>query len=275
MAPRKADLAGKDYWDGIWADARVPEPIDPGRGGIGNFANLAFHRFFTRAFESQLTRGRKLVEVGCARSAWLPYFASEFGFVVSGIDYSQTGCVQAERALASAGRSGRIYCADVFDPPGELVHTQDVVVSFGVVEHFADTAACLSALNGLLAPGGTIITVIPNLTGLLGWVEKLLDRRVYDLHMQLSAERLRSAHQEAGLHVAKCEYLMVTNWGVLNLGSWPCGPIRSRVEHQISHITRLFWLAERSQPGIIRPNRITSPYVVCVASSRGRAPTNA
>ena len=94
-------------------------------------------------------------------------------------------------------------------------------------------------------------------------------------HMQLSAERLRSAHQEAGLHVAKCEYLMVTNWGVLNLGSWPCGPIRSRVEHQISHITRLFWLAERSQPGIIRPNRITSPYVVCVASSRGRAPTNA
>lgn len=271
MEPDEADLAGKDYWDGIWADATVPEPIDPRRLGIDNFANLAFHRFFKQAFESQVTRGAKLVEVGCAQSAWLPYFAAEFGFVVSGIDYSKLGCVQAERALASAGLPGNIYCADVFDPPAELVQTQDVVVSFGLVEHFADTAACLRALHGLLAPGGTIITVVPNLTGLLGWLEKLLDRRVYDVHLQLGSEKLRAAHQQAGLQVTKCEYMMVTNWGVLNLGSWRYGRMRSVVEHQISHITKLFWLAERQTPGIISPNRLTSPYVVCIASS-GKSP---
>lgn len=52
------------------------------------------------------------LEIGCARSRWLPYFAKEFGFEVSGIDYSEVGSQQATQILFNEGVQGNIVFAD-------------------------------------------------------------------------------------------------------------------------------------------------------------------
>jgi len=238
--------------------------VDPSDERIQNFAVRSLSAFIRAALPEQ-TRGRKLVEVGCARSAWLPYFASILGFDVNGIDYSGIGCVQARELLAAVGAEGTIYEGDVFAPPEELIRVHDVVISFGLVEHFSDTVACVKALAALLAENGTMITVIPNLTGLLGSVEKRLDRDVFDLHMPLTLAAVASAHNAAGMRVVKCVYVMGSNWAVLNVGTWPKGWRRSSTERIISWATKCSWLLERTVPGVIRPNRLSSPYIGVIA----------
>jgi SAM-dependent methyltransferase len=60
--------------------------------------------------------------------------------------------------LDAAGVPGEIVCADLFAPPPHLLAQFDVVVSFGVVEHFDDTAACVAACARLVKPGGLMVT---------------------------------------------------------------------------------------------------------------------
>ena len=158
------DRAGQEYWDALWEDERLPAPVDPRDKALSNYVFRKYHELFTRV----LPRGHKvrLLEVGCARSRWLPYFAAEHGYEVTGLDYSTTGCEQARQILAAAGVEGRIVEGDLFSPPEDLLEAFDVVVSFGLVEHFDDTTAATEALGRFLVPGGTLVTVIPNHRGI-------------------------------------------------------------------------------------------------------------
>ena len=139
----------------------MPAPIDARNPAPGNAANRRFDALFRELFAG-LPTPDALVEVGCARSAWLPYFGREFGFGLHGLDYSELGCEQERTILVESGLAGEITCADLFAPPRALLGAFDVVVSFGVVEHFSDTGAVTAAMAALLRPGGLLITVIPN-----------------------------------------------------------------------------------------------------------------
>lgn len=258
------DKAGKKYWDSIWDAAPIPDPVDPRIGGLNNYVNREFHRYFQRTFAEFDPKGKRLLEVGCARSAWLPYFAREFGFIVHGLDYSELGCRQAERALAKLVVPGEIFCADLFAPPLELVEAYDVVVSFGVVEHFEDTRTCIAALAQLLKPGGLLITNIPNMNGLHGFVQRILNRKVFDIHVPLTAVTLAAAHNGTGLTVRRAEYVVVLNLSAINdenlRGSWRYN-VSVRVRSWISKVT---WLCSSVLP-FVKPNRWTSPNIHCLA----------
>ena len=41
--------------------------------------------------------------------------------------------------LSIEGVKGDIVCADFFSPPESMIEEFDVVISFGVLEHFEDT----------------------------------------------------------------------------------------------------------------------------------------
>jgi cyclopropane fatty-acyl-phospholipid synthase-like methyltransferase len=53
----------------------------------------AFTLNFVR-FKEYHCAASRLLEIGCARSAWLPYFAQEFGIDVSGLDYSSKAALK-------------------------------------------------------------------------------------------------------------------------------------------------------------------------------------
>lgn len=216
---RSDDRAGLSYWDESWAKAQTAREVMIG-GGLRNYVNRRFDALFRRHLAT-LPEGAKLVEIGCANSSWLPYFSKRYGLTVSGIDYSSLGCEQASQVLARAGVDGEIVLANLFEPPQRLVHSFDAAVSLGLVEHFGDTAKCVEAIARLVRPGGLVITLIPNLAGVLGPVQRVVDRRVYDVHVPLTAEALAAAHSAAGLQVKESGYLVPANFGICNASARP------------------------------------------------------
>lgn len=257
------DKAGKAYWEKVWDVSGLPSPVDPQKRGLNNYVNREFHLLFQRLLSGSDEMPRRLVEVGCARSVWLPYFAGTLGLQVAGLDYSPEGCEQSREILARAGVKGEIACSDLFDPPSAFRGSFDIVVSFGVAEHFERTAECVRALSALAKPGGLVLTVIPNMVGLVGLLQKLADRKVYDIHVPLSRERLSTAHSEAGLSVERCFYFLPANFGVVNLEGWS-SRFRYRIACKVrSAASTAVWAVDRLIP--IPSNRITSPYIVAVA----------
>ncbi len=258
------DRAGRDFWHKWWERNPLPPPIDPYRRGPKNYPFRKFHGYFEEVFKGYPTRGKKLIEIGCAQSVFLPYFSKYFGFEVSGLDRSEIGCERARMVLEREHVAGEVYVADFFSPPETLLQEFDVVFSRGVVEHFENTADAVRAISELLKPGGRMITSIPNFTGILRAYQKLLDRSIYEVHVPLDREILASAHTGAGLELESCEYFLPISLEVLNVQSWPRGLRYWITIRTHGVISRLIWLVDDLFP-LLKPNRWTSPYINCVA----------
>ena len=261
------DKAGKVYWDQLWTDQSLPRAVDPRMEGPHNYAVRRWHEIFCQALPISDAGDRRLLEIGCARSAWLPYSANEFGFEVSGLDYSETGCQQARQILYNEGVEGEVILANFFSPPHYMLETFDVVVSFGVVEHFEDTARVLDAFSSFLRPGGLIVTIVPNMLGVVGFVQRVIDRSVYEMHVPLDRDSLAEAHQSSAFEVVSCNYFLFANPGVINIENWRSAPFYKIATRVQSLISRLMWICEEAMRSS-KPGRQTSSYVICIAKKQ-------
>lgn len=259
------DKATRAYWDALWKDEDLPPVANPRSRKLNHHAVRMLHRYFVQIFPPIQPRGKMLLEIGAARSEWLPYFALEFGFKVTGLDYSEPGVRQGNQMLARAGVPGEVVCADLFTPPANMPGQFDVVVSFGVVEHFKDTADCIRALAAFLKPGGLMMTLIPNLHGLVGLIQPALDKAVYDVHVPLTRRDLDQAHQAAGLKIVRSGYYIFNDFGVCNVSerakNWR---LKRFFIANLIRATIPIWLLEEVL-FFPPPNRLTSPYIICTA----------
>ena len=262
------DKAGKEYWNHTWADGVLPRPVDPSLMGLDNLMRRRYHQYFVDLFGKYDTKFMRILEVGCAKSSWLPYFSKQFEFEIVGLDYSPIGCEMAEKVLIKSGVKGCVVCADFFEPPLGMLGTFDFVVSFGVVEHFEDTTACVTAVSAFLKPGGIIITIIPNMAGCIGMVQKMVNRPVYDIHQIIDSKMLRKGHEHAGLEVLKCHYFMSTHFGVCNLNGVSKNNIgwflKKTLLGVLTRLSKMVWLLEE-KIGMFHSGKMASPYVVCVS----------
>ncbi len=265
------DKAGKDFWDASWSSYCNVKPIDPNDLSRSNEINLKLHSYFQSIFQKLPSNGLELLEIGCARSQWLPYFAKEYGFLISGLDYSKIGCEQEREILRQANIPGHIICADVFNPPESLIGKFDVVISLGVAEHFEDTSVYLAAAARLLKEKGLIITLIPNLTGLIGWVQKNINRKVYDIHVPLTAKQLAQSHHNSGIDVSVCDYLVLANFGMCNLNGLNMNGLTYTAKRLLIAVLRRFsqlvWLIE-DRINLLRSNQQTATYIACIGQKR-------
>lgn len=255
------------YWNALWQAGRTLRPIDPHKGGLRNYAYRHLHREFAAALANTAPQGKQLIEAGCGGSRWLAYFHSTFGCAVSGIDYSPEGCAATQALLNTLAIEGNIILGDLFDPPTDLSQKFDFVVSIGLVEHFADTVAAVTACASLLKPGGTMITLVPNMTGPLGWLQRFFDRALYEKHLPLSCEQLAQAHIQNDLIILSSRYALLAHLGALQFGS-----LERLMGNRLAQVIKIALSAPIWALGPrlgLRPNRITSPYVMCVARKRG------
>jgi hypothetical protein len=140
----------------------------------------------------------------------------------------------------------------------------DIVFSQGLLEHFTDTASAVAAFAAFAKPGGTVLTVIPNMAGMIGTLQSALDREIYDVHVPMDANALAAAHRNAGLSVSRCEYLLSANFAVVNHPGIRPRLLNNAVRSMLIGATGLIWAAERI--GVrMPPSRLMSPYVSCVA----------
>lgn len=264
------DKAGKEYWNQTWNDYPLPRVWNVDSKQMLHHVEREFFLWIAKVLEDQhkVGGGIRLVEVGCARSQALPVLARRLGVSVAGIDYSPNGCEQTQIMLKREGVSGEVYCSDIFAIPDTLKGSFDVVVSFGLIEHFSDTQKIVSALVTLLKPGGLIFTNIPNMRGTTGLAQKVLNRGIYDIHVPLSPSDVRAAHEAMGLHVLECDYFLCSNFGVVNLGEMESRDfgwwVRKITLATLARVSMATWMLERVF-GNFPASQMFSPYVNCIA----------
>lgn len=251
-------LTAPEYWDRVWTTNQCVRPFDiNGKGAEGYFDRLMHLLFCNTLGHPTDTSGKRLIELGCGGSRWLPYFARYFGFIVYGIDYSQDGIELAQNMLDLHDINGHLKIGDFFDPPEEWIEYHDVAVSFGLVEHFQDTAAAVTACARYVRPGGIIFTLVPTMLGLYGLAYRLLKKDIYRRHKPLSRHDLIAAHLRCGLNVYKSGYLL----GLPVIISSGGNKKTLRLAHMLSD---LYCKIEESGFGV-PPNVMTSPYCYCAA----------
>jgi SAM-dependent methyltransferase len=230
MTDPDVDLAGHAYWEDVWERT--------GRHRVGQFAY--FHYALSRIFDRYTTKGCQVCEVGCADSAWIPYFL-ERGMRVSGIDYSTKGVARLQTTLARRGLHANLTATNVLDPSFQPSPIHDLVFSLGLVEHFRDPGAILGPMHGLLKKGGVLLTLVPNLIGVWGFVQSKLDPEILALHVRYSPPDIDQVHIRAGFYPVEAARYFGT-FGPLMLNA---PAIARRLPRVYQITTGCVWLLEQ------------------------------
>ena len=96
--------------------------------------------------------------------------------------------------------------ADLFAYQPEKLY--DMVLSFGLIEHFNDTKDIIKRHLPFLKPGGVLFVTLPNFKGVNGWVQRKFDRSNYDKHFieSMDLPMLMDCCRDLGLKEIEASY---------------------------------------------------------------------
>jgi len=258
----KTDKAGLKYWDENWSNTQIPAMFDHTNDSLDNYVNQKLHELFKTIIGER--KNIDILEIGCANSIWPVYFHKYFDANVYGLDYSEIGCKRSRDILNHYNIPATILCADLFSPPTSLLKKFDLVVSFGVIEHFINTADCLKSCAAFVKPEGLLFTLIPNMYGLTGFLQKTVDKDIYDIHVPLSKANMISAHESVNQKIEFCNYFLSLNLGVVSSGKFSNHSLNKYFRHFLSVPSKTAWILEKY--GIPLPvNKFSSPYIISLA----------
>jgi SAM-dependent methyltransferase len=184
-------LAPKEHWDESWQRVSLPRIND-------SSLLVEYHRIFGMHLKSK-EGDLDLLEIGCAASAWLPYFRKYFSCNIFGIDYSPIGIELTRKNLESQALTGVLALGDILVDDRIFDREFDVVTSFGFVEHFRHPDRVIVRMSKYLRKGGLFVTGIPNLKGIFGEALRHFRRDLYQIHNPMDLEELKREHEKADL----------------------------------------------------------------------------
>lgn len=251
-------LSEKNHWEAGFRRVSLPRTIR-----TTDYNYFRFDKFF----RAVAPRGQKrFLEIGCGASAWLVYFAKTLGYSVEGVDYSDAGCELARENLRLNHVEGSIQCRDLFSLDRAAMGAFDVIFSYGVVEHFEEPSEVLSILSGLLAPGGWMVVIVPNLLGIYGPLQRWWNESIYRIHKILTPEDLARQLVDSGLTKVQGEYFGTFFLSVLNLTRPdPCGAFQKIIPRFVHRLDR-YVTATLRQLSIETESKLFSPYVIATAT---------
>ncbi len=175
-SPPSIALTGATYWDRYWSKVTLPrEYRHAPRAHYMNAILDVFDRWLPK------DAGLSAAEIGGAPGQYLAYLHRSFGYRVTCIDFSETGCAKTVENFGLLGIRGDVIPADITTDVGELP-AFDVVYSLGLIEHFADRHRIVENHARLVRPGGYLILGVPNFRGLTGWFMRVLAPDTYATH---------------------------------------------------------------------------------------------
>ncbi|MGH8321208.1 MAG: class I SAM-dependent methyltransferase [Gammaproteobacteria bacterium] len=262
VVKRAEKLTGPEYWEQGYRP-HAPAITLP---DLRDFRQLPEARVVD-LLESTELGGKRVLEVGAGDSTVLLLLAARSAGNVkfTGLDYTDTGCkLLRERSQALDSRI-EVVNADLFDAPKEMLGQFDLVYSMGLVEHFDKLDHVLAALARLLKPDGLMVTIIPNMHGILGTLTKRWNRSVYDLHNPHGLSSFLSGHAEAGLRVRRYGYLCSSHFGVLS-SCFADGRQRGASAYELlSRVSKAGWWFESHFFDLPKSGWL-SPYIFSISS---------
>ncbi|MDB4922601.1 class I SAM-dependent methyltransferase [Mucilaginibacter sp.] len=147
--------------------------------------------------------------------------------------------------------------ADLFKYQPEKLY--DMVLSFGLIEHFNDTKAIIETHLQFLKPGGVLFITLPNFKSVNGWVQRKFDKENYDKHNinSMDLQLLTDSCKQLGLKEVEAYYHgRFTVW------------LENKAERTglVKALVKTIWLAGKIATKIIPvESKSLSPYIVLKA----------
>tara|TARA_R110002020_G_scaffold341606_1_gene556174 strand:+ start:137 stop:934 length:798 start_codon:yes stop_codon:yes gene_type:complete len=259
------DLAGKSHWDKVYSRGDKSSSI---RWKPSSYSELLLENVFKSIFSKY--KPKKVLEIGCGNSYWLPYLANLYSIEVYGIDYSEEGVLLAKGRLKDNGAKGEIYCIDIFDETSFLHDKFDLVFSLGLIEHFKNTEDVISKITPFLSRKGVLFTEIPNFNYSFYYYFTFIyqPKQLYK-HKPLSLDMLNKAYSENGLEVIEGKYLGFFSMDIVAWG------YELRYDFFIKRITPFFKYRSKALDRYLLKNRLfisklpfLSPFIYVIGSRR-------
>lgn len=274
-------LTTNSYWNSLYESAPAKRRSEPlthklcrrilGRRVTEFLAQGGYSKYllFDVLFDRYLPKSdvMKVVEIGSAPGKFLCRFHQKFGYEPFGVEYTADGVELNKQLFAKAGLNPEnVWCEDACDP--EFLENNresfDVVYSFGLIEHFSDPKEMIRNHVTLLAPGGHLVIVIPNLRGVNLALTRFFHRELIELHNLdiMSKKVFRSLFADLPLTERFCRYVGLFTLGLQNTKqkSWKRSLLRlARIAELPFEL--LQWMLLRRN---LVTNSRTSPYLVYV-----------
>ncbi len=254
----RAGLTDGPYWERFWAQSSAR--LTPSRGPIADFVREQSLEILS----THVPPGQRWIEIGCANSRFLYDFPIRLGSRLDGVDIVESALTSTGAELGRHGIDANLRLHDFRSPTAEEVNTYDGAISWGFVEHFAECVSVHQDLMRYVKPGGLVISVVPNLTGLPGLLQQWLDMSTFLHHNVLTAETLRESAEAAGLEVISSEPVISLNLAVVNPAS-RAPAFRRSVQGLFAGVSRAHAVVDNVRRR--RPTRRhwSAPYLMLVA----------
>jgi SAM-dependent methyltransferase len=258
-------LTDKTYWEQGYVGANLFSEL----ASLDDYRESPLRKMIDLIVSVGITN-KKVLEVGAGNSSILLLLAKYYGHAAKfwGLDYTKSGCESLSARASVNDLIVEVIHGDMFLPDEHLKGSFDVVYSVGVAEHFVDLPSVIQALKQFLKPGGILITLIPNMQGIIGYSTKRMNRVVYELHNPHDIKSMMDAHRSAGLAVLRANYLCSNNFGVLSSCVSSRTGMRWNIYLYLSRISKLIWMFERRFWELPR-SRLFSPYLYTIAKKIG------
>ena len=196
-----APLTVPDHWNEKWEHKPDISYLRNLRW-IRRYLYQQLHREFLNSLP--VDESKKFLEVGCGSGRWLVYFHKQFRYDVHGIDYSLKAVELTQEVLSIAKVPAKVLCSSMEDD--DLDMRYDVVFSDGFLEHFKRPEAVLAKLFSFVKPGGTLITIVPNLTGFHRSCIRRFghEERIFKTHRTVTRQQLLDWYQALGCENTRC-----------------------------------------------------------------------
>ncbi len=187
-------LTDESYWDSVWDSVHgnkapnltQPAPVPPFRRWLRHIGrSYADEHFWGRLTHNLKPGPLKIIEIGSAPGEFLKLCHSRLGYEPYGVEYSPVGAkVNRENFKAWGLNPENVIQSDVFAEDFQSAYRAqfDVVVSRGFIEHFTTLEPVIDAHVNILKPGGTLVIIIPNFSGINYALGLLTVRALYPLH---------------------------------------------------------------------------------------------
>jgi SAM-dependent methyltransferase len=174
MADERASLTTTRFWDDYWSETPLPAEVTKGSSPYLDEILSVLDRFLPP------DGGSTALEIGGAPGQWLAYVHRRFRYDVHALDSSPVGVEQTRSNLRLLGIEGIVHEGDMFS--ASIPVDFDVVYSLGLVEHFENLSAAVTAHLRFLRPGGLLVIGCPNLRGLNRVILRRLSPALLELH---------------------------------------------------------------------------------------------